>query len=230
MAKSVNPNEAITCICVQFRRRHLRCHCSCYCGLASGSIVKIPNFSRSGYGRLAGNDLGCPCSSRQRTCCFAMLGVGLFISTIGLETAYGSASTFGTTWLLGGIPLIAMVLGLFGLSQALSLIFSNRVIEKSETEVDRHLLSGFVEVFRYPRTLSGQLVLVLAWACFRAWASFWHSFLLTQPRGNVRRHQNYLGGVHLKALSHPKPQIMRCLQPHWFLFCHWVFLEKLLPR
>lgn len=86
--------------------------------------------------------------------CFAMLGVGLFISTIGLETAYGSARyTFGTTWLLGGIPLIAMVLGLFGLSQALSLIFSNRVIEKSETEVDRHLLSGFVEVFRYPRTL-----------------------------------------------------------------------------
>ena len=86
--------------------------------------------------------------------CFAMLGVGLFVSTIGLETAYGSARyTFGTTWLLGGIPLIAMVLGLFGLSQALNLIFSDRVIDKSETEIDRRLLSGFIEVFRYPKTL-----------------------------------------------------------------------------
>ncbi len=85
---------------------------------------------------------------------FAMLGVGLFVSTIGLETAYGSARyTFGTTWMMGGVPLISMILGLFALSQALTLIFSDRVIDKSETEIDRRLLSGFVEVFRYPKTL-----------------------------------------------------------------------------
>ncbi|MCY4137045.1 MAG: tripartite tricarboxylate transporter permease, partial [Rhodobacteraceae bacterium] len=85
---------------------------------------------------------------------FAMLGVGLFVSTIGLETAYGSARyTFGTTWMMGGVPLISMILGLFALSQALTLIFSDRVVDKSETEVDRRLLSGFVEVFRYPKTL-----------------------------------------------------------------------------
>ena len=85
---------------------------------------------------------------------FAMLGVGLFLSTIGLETAYGSARyTFDTTWLLAGVPLISMILGLFALSQAFHLIFSKRRIEASNTEVDRRLLGGFLEVFRYPKVL-----------------------------------------------------------------------------
>ena len=84
----------------------------------------------------------------------AMLGVGLFVSTIGLETAYGSPRyTFGTTWMMAGVPLISMILGLFALSQALSLIFSTRVIDRTDTEIDRRLLGGFIEVFRYPRTL-----------------------------------------------------------------------------
>lgn len=85
---------------------------------------------------------------------FAMLGAGLFVSTIGLETAYGSARyTFGTTWMMAGVPLISMVLGLFALSQALTLIFSDRQIKDANTEFDQRLLSGFIEVFRYPKTL-----------------------------------------------------------------------------
>ena len=85
---------------------------------------------------------------------FALLGAGLFISTIGLETAYGSARyTFGTTWMMAGVPLIAMLLGLFALSQAFALIFSNREIDQTNTEVDRRLLSGFAEIFKYPKTL-----------------------------------------------------------------------------
>ena len=85
---------------------------------------------------------------------FALLGAGLFISTIGLETAYGSARyTFGTSWMTGGVPLIAMILGLFALSQAFALIFSEREIDDTNTEVDRRLLSGFTEIFQYPKTL-----------------------------------------------------------------------------
>ncbi len=85
---------------------------------------------------------------------FALLGAGLFISTIGLETAYGSARyTFGTTWMMAGVPLIAMILGLFALSQAFALIFSDRTINDIDTEVDRRLLGGFIEIFRYPKTL-----------------------------------------------------------------------------
>ena len=85
---------------------------------------------------------------------FAMLGVGLFVSTIGLETAYGSARyTFDTTWMMAGVPLISMILGLFALSQAFSLLFSDRKIDKSKTEIDRRLLGGFIEVCRYPKVL-----------------------------------------------------------------------------
>ncbi len=85
---------------------------------------------------------------------FALLGAGLFISTIGLETAYGSARyTFGTSWMIGGVPLIAMILGLFALSQSFALIFSKRVIESMSTEMDHRLLSGFSEILQYPKTL-----------------------------------------------------------------------------
>ena len=55
--------------------------------------------------------------------------------------------------MMGGVPLIAMILGLFALSQALTLVFSDRKIVSSNTEIDRRLLSGFVEVFRYPVVL-----------------------------------------------------------------------------
>lgn len=85
---------------------------------------------------------------------FALLGAGLFISTIGLETAYGSARyTFETTWMLAGVPLIAVILGLFAIGQAFTLIFSDRVVDRSRSENNRSLLGGFVEVFKYPVTL-----------------------------------------------------------------------------
>jgi len=80
---------------------------------------------------------------------FALLGAGLFISTIGLETAYGSARyTFDTTWMLAGVPLIAVILGLFAVGQAFTLIFSNRQVDKTNTEMNRGLLGGFAEVFK----------------------------------------------------------------------------------
>ena len=46
-----------------------------------------------------------------------------------------------------------MILGLFALSQAFTLIFSNRVIDGSETELSRKLLGGFLEILRYPKVL-----------------------------------------------------------------------------
>lgn len=85
---------------------------------------------------------------------FALLGAGLFISTIGLETAYGSARyTFDTTWMLAGVPLIAVILGLFAVGHAFTLIFSDRRVDKDHTEINRGLLGGFSEVFKYPKTL-----------------------------------------------------------------------------
>ncbi|WP_432697870.1 tripartite tricarboxylate transporter permease [Marinobacterium sp. YM272] len=84
----------------------------------------------------------------------AMLGLGLFLSTIGLEGAYGSPRyTFDSTWLMGGIPLISIILGLFAMSQAFTLIASPDVKKDVPAEVSQGLFSGFKEVLKYPRTL-----------------------------------------------------------------------------
>jgi putative tricarboxylic transport membrane protein len=83
-----------------------------------------------------------------------MLGLGLFVSTIGLEGAYGSPRyTFGTTWLSGGVPLIAIILGLFAMSQAFTLISGGKVATDAPPEMRRTLLGGFAEVLQYPKTL-----------------------------------------------------------------------------
>ena len=85
----------------------------------------------------------------------AMLGLGLFLSTVGLEGAYGSPRyTFGTTWLLGGVPLIAIILGLFAMSQAFHLITKgSQGSQEIAPEVNRNLFGGFKEVLTYPRTV-----------------------------------------------------------------------------
>ena len=83
----------------------------------------------------------------------ATLCLGLFLGTIGLEGAYGSPRyTFGTTWLLGGIPLISIILGLFAMSQGFLLISKggNKAVP---VEMKRRLLGGFAEALRYPKTL-----------------------------------------------------------------------------
>ncbi|MEZ5801549.1 MAG: tripartite tricarboxylate transporter permease [Nitratireductor sp.] len=84
----------------------------------------------------------------------SMLGLGLFLSTIGLEGAYGSPRyTFGTTWLLGGIPLVAVILGLFAMSQGFQLIASKGNKPPAPPEMKTDLFGGFIEVLSYPKTL-----------------------------------------------------------------------------
>lgn len=84
----------------------------------------------------------------------AMLGVGLFIGTIGIEGAFGSPRfIFGQTWLMGGVSLISVILGLFALSQAFVLISETDGVNEINPKLKRNLFSGFVEVFKYPKTL-----------------------------------------------------------------------------
>lgn len=84
----------------------------------------------------------------------AMLGLGLFLSTIGLEGAYGSPRfTFGETWLLGGVPLISIVLGLFAMSQGFGLIAGGQHRTPAAPEYDRKFFGGFIEVLSYPKTV-----------------------------------------------------------------------------
>ncbi len=84
----------------------------------------------------------------------AMLGAGLFLSTIGLEGAYGTQRyTFDQTWLLGGIPLVVVVLGLYAISQSFILIAAPQQAKHIREEEGISLFAGFTEVLRYPRTL-----------------------------------------------------------------------------
>ncbi len=81
------------------------------------------------------------------------LGMGLFFATIGIERAFTTQRfTFDQQWLLSGIPLIPMVLGLFAMSQGLTLL-----IDRGETpplpKLTTSMFHGLTEVFKYPKVL-----------------------------------------------------------------------------
>lgn len=76
---------------------------------------------------------------------------GIFVNTIGLEPIrYTQRFTFGQSWLSSGINLIVVVLGLFAISQAYSLL-----IDKDESprmpKLSGSMFSGMYEVIRHWR-------------------------------------------------------------------------------
>ncbi len=85
----------------------------------------------------------------------AALAFGLFLATVGIETAYSTQRySFGMPSLLGGIPLVPMVIGLFAMSEALVQLTS-RTDSQPIVQLKGHFFQGFMEVFRYKRTLFG---------------------------------------------------------------------------
>ncbi|MBB5539176.1 tripartite tricarboxylate transporter permease [Rhizobium giardinii] len=81
-------------------------------------------------------------------------GIGMFLGTVGFESPHHTLRyTFDQTWLLGGIPMVPMVIGLFALSQAFILLET-----KSPPKVPENLSStgrfvGLLEVFKYRATV-----------------------------------------------------------------------------
>lgn len=85
----------------------------------------------------------------------AALAFGLFLATVGIETAYSTQRySFGMPSLLGGIPLVPMVIGLFAMSEALVQLTS-RTENQPVVQLKGHFFQGFMEVFKYKRTLYG---------------------------------------------------------------------------
>ncbi len=81
------------------------------------------------------------------------LGVGLFCATIGVERAFTTQRfTFDQPWLLSGIPLIPLVLGLFAMSQGLTLLI-NRPETHQAPKLVGSPFQGLSEAFQYPKTL-----------------------------------------------------------------------------
>lgn len=85
----------------------------------------------------------------------AALCFGLFLATIGIETAYSTQRySFGQSWLLQGIPLVPLVIGLFAISEALVQL-TGQEKPRPMVQLGGRFFQGFTEIFRYKRTLFG---------------------------------------------------------------------------
>lgn len=84
-----------------------------------------------------------------------MLGLGIFLGTIGLDRSYSTqVFTFKQSWLLGGIPLVPTVIGLFAMSQAFVLL-SQRNHDAQRTKLEgRGKFAGFIELFKHKITVA----------------------------------------------------------------------------
>jgi putative tricarboxylic transport membrane protein len=85
----------------------------------------------------------------------AAMAFGLFLATIGIETAYSTQRySFGLSFLSGGIPLVPMVIGLFAMSEALVQLTARDTVRPA-VQLGGRFFQGFAEVFRYKVTLFG---------------------------------------------------------------------------
>ena len=82
-----------------------------------------------------------------------MICLGLFISTVGLDpNTLGQRFTFGTRFLMNGLPLVPIVIGVFGVAQALTLL-TDKPVKKSRVANSGHVFEAFRIVLSYPVTL-----------------------------------------------------------------------------
>ncbi|MFM7333472.1 MAG: tripartite tricarboxylate transporter permease [Tabrizicola sp.] len=91
----------------------------------------------------------------KRVAATAALAFGLFLATVGIETAYSTQRySFGFLALNGGIPLVPLVIGLFAMSEALVQLTA-RDEKPRVVQLTGHFFQGFMEIFRYKLTLFG---------------------------------------------------------------------------
>ena len=148
---------------------------------------------------------------------------GMFLSTVGMEAIrYSMRFTFSQSWLMSGLDLIVVLLGLFALSQAFLLLVQPN--EKPQVpELKGRIFGGFTEILRQQYTVSPStvisigmdqvalrksygtsgspallLVLASSWGSFRVSVNFWPSSFLIPWRGAYPKNQNDSVGVRLK--------------------------------
>jgi putative tricarboxylic transport membrane protein len=92
---------------------------------------------------------------RQVVPALLSLGLGMFLGTVGFDSLFNTQRfTFGQQWLLGGVPMVPVVIGMFAMSQAFILLESQP--KKSTTEDLKYhsRFRGLLEAFRFPKTLA----------------------------------------------------------------------------
>lgn len=90
----------------------------------------------------------------NRLAAITAVALGLFAGTVGIDpNTLGQRYTFGVTELLNGLPLVPVVIGLFGIAQAFALLETRRISEPLDQHHGPVQPGGLLEVLRYPRTL-----------------------------------------------------------------------------
>jgi putative tricarboxylic transport membrane protein len=79
---------------------------------------------------------------------------GVLVSTVGMDLMTGqSRLTFGTIYLKGGIPFIALIIGLFAFSEVLFLVKQSGKTISEKGELKGKIIDGLKQPFRHLRTL-----------------------------------------------------------------------------
>ncbi|ENM5734852.1 tripartite tricarboxylate transporter permease [Vibrio mimicus] len=82
-----------------------------------------------------------------------MLGLGIFLGTIGIDRSYNTMTyTFNQEWLFGGVPLVPTVIGLFAMSQAFVLLSQKGNDSQVTTYKGKGRFSGMLVVMKYKWT------------------------------------------------------------------------------
>lgn len=92
---------------------------------------------------------------KQVTAAILSLGLGMFLGTVGFESPFNTQRyTFDQQWLLGGVPMVPVVIGLFAMSQAFVLLEGSKKNAAPREYGNLNAFGGLLEVFRYKRTLA----------------------------------------------------------------------------
>lgn len=82
------------------------------------------------------------------------LGVGMFIGTIGFEPVFNTQRfSFDSQWLISGIPMVPVVVGMFAMSQAFVLLEAPQRRKKDVDVTYSNRFRGLLEALKYPRTM-----------------------------------------------------------------------------
>lgn len=94
----------------------------------------------------------------QRFEAAAALAFGMFLATIGVDRAFNTPRfTFDQTFLMSGMPLVPVVIGLFAMSQAI-VQMTDRSGPAPQHKLTGRFFDGFLEIFRYPVSLFGSSI------------------------------------------------------------------------
>lgn len=106
------------------------------------------------------------------------LAMGMFLGTVGLENVFNTQRyTFGETWLLGGVPLVPAVIGLFAMSQGFVLL-TTPPTDRPPVRIEYHdRFRGLAEALRYPKTLGRSVGLGLTMGLLPGVGEFGAQFL-----------------------------------------------------